>query len=37
MELVELVLWWAGDKEIIILGGKVDVVWLLVGGVGDGF
>lgn len=33
MELVGLVLWWAGDKEMMVLGGKVDVVCLLVGGV----
>lgn len=33
MELVGLVLWWAGDKEMMVLGGGVDVVCLLVGGV----
>lgn len=33
MELVGLVLWWVGDKEMMALGGKVDVVCLLVGGV----
>lgn len=37
VEEVGLVLWWAGDKEMMVLGGKVDVVWLLVGGVGDRF
>lgn len=37
VELVGLVLWWAGDKEMMVLGGKVDVVCLLVGGIGDGF
>lgn len=37
VELVGLVLWWVGDKEMMVLGGKVGVVWLLVGGVGDGF
>lgn len=37
VELVGLVLWWAGDKEMMVLGGGVDVVWLLVGGIGDGF
>lgn len=33
MELVGLVLWWVGDKEMMVIGGKVDVVCLLVGGV----
>lgn len=33
MELVGLVLWWAGDKEMMVLGGNVGVVCLLVGGV----
>lgn len=28
-----LVLWWVGDKEMMVLGGGVDVVCLLVGGV----
>lgn len=33
VEEVSLVLWWVGDKEMMVLGGNVDVVWLLVGGV----
>lgn len=37
VEEMGLVLWWVGDKEMMVLGGKVDVVCLLVGGVGDGF
>lgn len=33
VEETGLVLWWAGDKEMMVLGGKVGVVCLLVGGV----
>lgn len=33
VEETGLVLWWVGDKEMMVLGGKVDVVCLLVGGV----
>lgn len=34
--------WWAWycggwETEMMVLGGKVDVVCLLVGGIGDGF
>lgn len=34
VEEVGLVLWWVGDKEMMVLGGKVGVVYLLVGGGG---
>lgn len=32
VEEMGLVLWWVGDKEMMMLGGKLDVVCLLVGG-----
>lgn len=35
VELVGLVLWWAGDKEMMVLGGRCGL--FAHRGVGDGF